>query len=404
MSDERMVTQTVVVDTTPELAFEAVTQASELREWMCDRAETEVWPGGRYEVRWQSGYRAEGTFTELNPPHRAAFTWHGTDEPGQTAVTAIITPRDEGVEVALIHSGFGPGAEWDAPLAASGEGWASGLENLKSTLETGVDLRLARQPFLGINLDLLTPERAAQEGIAVERGIYVLDAVEGSGADAAGLGHGDVIVALGGKVTLSFQELTAALRAHRAGEVVDVELVRRQARETVQVTLGQRPQVDVPNTAEELASLLAERYGEVNTELKAAVEGLTEEETEQAPAEGEWSVKHILAHLSSDERAVLHVLVNVAVNGWLDIAPISPDQIPGQLEAVLVVTPTLQALVERLFADEAELVAFLRRLPSETMAHKARFRRIGQRVLFGPDHTREHIRQIQRTIQVVRGG
>jgi uncharacterized protein YndB with AHSA1/START domain len=403
MSDERMVTQTVVVDATPELAFEAVTRASELREWLCDRAETGVWPGGRYEVRWQSGYRAEGTFTELDPPHRAAFTWHGTDEPGQTAVAFTITSLDAKVEVALVHSGFGPGAEWDAPLAASEEGWASGLENLKSTLETGVDLRLARQPFLGINLDLLTPERAAQEGIAVERGIYVLEAVEGSGADAAGLGHGDVIVALGGKDTLSFQELTGALRAHHAGDVVEVELVRRQARETVRVTLGQRPHVDVPSTAEELASLLAERYGEASAELKAAIKGLTEEEAEQAPAEGEWPVKLILAHQSSDERAFLHVLVNVAVNGWLDAAPISPDQIPGQLEAVLVVTPTLQGLVERVFADEAELVAFLRRLPSETVAHKARFRRLGQAVLFRPDHTREHIRQIQRTIQVVRG-
>jgi uncharacterized protein YndB with AHSA1/START domain len=33
VSDERQVKQQVVIETTPELAFEAVTKASELREW-----------------------------------------------------------------------------------------------------------------------------------------------------------------------------------------------------------------------------------------------------------------------------------------------------------------------------------------------------------------------------------
>ncbi len=399
MSDGRAVRQTIVVDTTPELAFEAVTRASELREWMCDRAETQVWPGGRYEVRWQSGYRAEGTFTELDPPHRAAFTWRGTGEPGETAVAFTFAPVNEGVEVSLVHSGFGAGAAWDSALAASEQGWAGGLENLKSTLEAGVDLRLARQPFLGIHLDLLDPERAAQEGIAAERGIYVLGTVEGSGAEAAGLGKGDVILTLGGQPTPGFQELTTALRAHRAGDVVDLQLVRGQVRETVTVALGQRPQVEVPGTAEALASLLAERYGEVNAQLKAAVDGLAEEDAERAPAPGEWSVKQVLAHLSSDERWSLFILVNIAANGWLDAEPITPDQIPGQLGAVLAVTPTLPGLLKRLYADEAEIVAFLRRLPEETLAHRARFRRIGQMVLLGPDHTREHIGQIERTIE-----
>jgi membrane-associated protease RseP (regulator of RpoE activity) len=275
------------------------------------------------------------------------------------------------------------------------------LENLKSILETGVDLRVARQPFLGISLDLMDPERAAEEGIGAERGIYVLAAVEGSGAQAAGLGKGDVIVSLGGKDTPGFQELTTALRAHRAGDVVEVEVVRGQERETVEVTLGQRPQVDVPTTAEGLASLLAERYGEVNAELKASVSGLAEKDGEQTPAAGEWSVKQVLAHLSSSERDSLFVLAHMAVNGWLDADPINPDEIPGQIGAVLAVTPTLSGLLERLFASQAEVVALLRRLPEETVTHKARFRRLGQMVLFGPDHIHDHVGQIERTREAV---
>lgn len=404
MSEARKVKQSVFIETTPELAFEAMTKASELREWCSDEAWTEGRLGGRYEVRWNQGYRGEGTFTKLDPPHRAAVTWWGTGEPGETAVEFTVKATRGGVEVTIVHSGFGAGEEWDEPVAESEKGWAGGLENLKSTLETGIDLRLARQPFLGINLDLLTPERAAKEGIAAKQGIYVLDTVEGSGARAAGLSKGDVIVALGSTETPGFAELGAALRAHQAGDTVDVELVRGQKEKTVQVTLGGRPQQEVPDSAEALADRLAERYQEVNAELKAALEGVTEEEAGQPPAEGEWSVKQTLAHLSEGERAFHVFLTNMALNGWLDAGPVYPDQIPGRLEAVIAVTPTLEGMLERFLTDEAETEAIIRGLPETTVIHKARFRRIATFVIFGPDHTRQHIEQIKKAIETVHSG
>jgi len=402
MSKTREVRKSVVVDATPELAFEALTGAGELREWCSDQAWTEVRPGGRYELRWNSGYRADGKFTELDPPHRAAVTWRGTGEPGESAVEFTVRPVTGGTEVTIRHHGFGPGAEWDEVVKASEEGWREGVENLKSTLETGVDLRRTRQPFLGINLDLLTPSRAAEEGIAADQGIYVLDTVEGSGARAAGLVKGDVIVALAGKETPGFGELGAALRACRAGDVVDVELVRGQERMAVKATLGSRPQRDVPATAAELADLLAQQHAQVNTELKAAVEGVTEAEAEHQPAAGEWSAKQTLAHLTEGERGFHLILVNIALNGWLDGGPVYPDQIPGRLDAVLAVTPTLQGLVERFITDQAETAAIVRGLPETTIAHKARFRRMAELCLASPDHAREHIEQIKQAIAAAR--
>ena len=369
-------------------------------------------PGGRYEMRWNSGYRADGTFTELDPPRRAAVAWRGTGEPGETTLEYTVTPGasdSTGVTVTVVHRGFGPGSEWDEAVDASEKGWSLGLENLQSTLETGIDQRTARQPFLGINLDLLTPERAAKEGIAAEQGIYVLDTVEGSGARAAGLGKGDAIVALAGKETPGFAELGAALRTCQAGDVVDVELVRGHRRvrsdtqETVKVTLGSRPQRELPESAAEVADQLAQGHAEVNAELRAAVEGVTEAEARQKPAEGEWSVKQTLAHLTEGERGFHVVLVNIAINGWLDGGPIYPDQIPGRLDAVLAVTPTLEGLVERFITDQAETVEIVRGLPETTIAHKARFRRMADFILYGPDHTREHIEQIKGAIAKVRG-
>jgi uncharacterized protein YndB with AHSA1/START domain len=403
MSEKRQVKQAVVVETTPDMAFEAITKASELREWFSDEAWTEVRVDGRYDVRWNQGYRADGKFTEVDPPRRATVVWQGTGEPGKTAVEFSVKPIDDGVKVTVIHDGFGPGEEWDEAFAESEKGWATGLENLKSTLETGVDLRITRQPFLGIILDLLTPERAAKEGIAAQRGIYVQNTVEGSGARAAGLGQSDVIASLGGVETPGFAELGAALRARRAGDMVDVELVRGQKREIVQIALGSRPMPEMSDSAAGLADHLAETVKEVEAELKAALDGVSDEEAGQPPAEGEWSAKQVLAHLSTGERGFHNILVNWAVNGWLDGGPISQDQIPGQLDAALAVTPMLEGLVERFLADLDETVALIRYLPDETVAHKARFRRITEAVLFGPDHVRGHIEQIKNAIEGVRG-
>jgi uncharacterized protein YndB with AHSA1/START domain len=401
-SKTRKVKKSVVVQTTPELAFEALTAASELREWCSDEAWTEVRPGGRYALRWNSGYQAEGQFVKVDSPRGATLTWRGTGEPGKTRVKFRVKPGDEGVQVSITHSSFGPGKKWDAAVEASEKGWTAGLENLKSVLETGLDLRLARRPFMGILLDQLTPERAEKEGIAAEAGIYVTGTVKGSGAEVAGLGNGDVIVALGGQETPGFQELGAALGAHQTGDTVDVDLVRGQARETVQVTLGQRPAPGVPDTASELADRLAGLHQEVNAALQAALEGVSDEEASQSPAEGEWSVKQVLAHLTDGERGFHQVASNIAVIGWHDAEGFYPDQFPGRLDAVLAVTPTLQGLVDRFLTDEAETVAVLRGLPETTLAHKARYRRVGQFALSAPDHTREHIEQIKRTIEAVR--
>jgi len=130
-----------------------------------------------------------------------------------------------------------------------------------------------------------------------------------------------VLVSLGGQETPGFPELGAALGAHRIGDVVELELVRGQKREKMLLTLGSRPRVDVGGTAEGLAQFTAGRYAETDAELKVAIEGLTEQEAGVCPAEGEWSVKQVLAHLILTERDGQSVLANLAVSGWLDGGP-----------------------------------------------------------------------------------
>lgn len=402
MADERQVAFEVVIQTTPEMAFEALTKASELREWCCDEARTDPRPGGRLEMGWNSGYRARGKYTAVEAPRRVAFTWQG-GEPAETAIEATVEPLAEGVRVRLVHSGFGEGPEWDKALSESEEGWGPGLENLQSTLETGVDLRWVRKPFMGIYLDILTPERAEKEGIAAEAGIYINTALDGSPAQAAGLGKGDVIVSMGGSPTPGFQELGNVLSAHHAGDVLPMEVARGQERLTMQITLGTRAIPEVPATAEELASRVAEIYREGDAALQAALQGVSDEEAGVQPAEGEWSVKEVLAHLSIVERDQHCYLAVFSLDGWLDTGPTNPSVIAGRMAAVRSVDPGLGDLVERLTTDEAETVACLRGLPAEALQHKARFRRIALQMIQLPEHTHDHLEQIKAAIAAVRG-
>ncbi|NLF14452.1 MAG: PDZ domain-containing protein [Anaerolineaceae bacterium] len=402
MSSARTVTRNVVVDATPQLAFQVLTETGNLRDWFCDTAWSDPRPGGRYALHWAQGYHVEGRFLEIDPPRRAVVSWHGTGEPGETRVAFELQEQDGGVNVQVVHSGFGPGSEWDEAVAQARRGWDAGLENLKSTVETGIDLRTARQPFLGIHLDLLTPERAARENIAAQWGIYVEGVVDGSGAQAAGLGHSDVIVSLGGMPTNSFEELGAALRARQAGDSVEVERVRGQARDTLQVTLGSRPQPELPDSAPALADRLAERQREANDALRAVLENVSDQEASLSPGEGDWSVREVLAHLSENERAFQMILSNLAVTGYLDGGPFYPDEIPGRLESILIVAPTVQGLLDRFLVDEAESEAFVRRLPETAVAYKARFRRIANQVLALPDHVVQHVEQIRQALARVR--
>ena len=401
---ERKVERSTLIDTTPEMAFEAVTKASELREWMCEYAWTVVQLKGVYHARWESGYQANGRFIELDPPHRAAVTWLGTGEPGETIATFTVAPEPGGTRISVVHAGFGPGPEWDAHVAAAEKGWDIGLDNLKSTLETGIDLRITSRPFMGILFDVLNADRAAKEGIAVNEGVYINDTVEGSGARAAGLVQGDVIVSLDGVATPGYHELGPILGSHQAGDVIEAVVVHGQERRTIPLTLGQRPVEEVPATADDLANRLAEVYAEINAALKAAVEGVTDQEASQSPAKGEWSVKEVLAHLSITERDAQCFGFCVAIDGFVDTGPGDLTALSGRLAAALEVTPTLDGMVSRLVADEAETAAMIRRLPATVAAHKARFHRLGQYMVGFPAHTREHIEQIKATVKAVRAG
>ena len=154
-----------VVKATPSMAFSAFTNATALKEWLCDVATVLPRTGGRVFLAWNSGYYTCGEYTELEPDRKVSFSWRGRSDPSASHVRVSIEPVSEGTRITLEHTVDGEGDAWVESIREIEDGWKGSLENLVSVLETGEDLRLTLRPMLGITITDFNAEIAAKEGI-----------------------------------------------------------------------------------------------------------------------------------------------------------------------------------------------------------------------------------------------
>ncbi len=105
--------------------------------------------------------------------------------------------------------------------------------------------------YLGVMLQDLSPAMAKALQLGDQSGVLVSDVVDDSPAAKAGLQDGDVIVAFAGKPLSDYDSLTAAVRAAKPGEKVDVTVLRDGKKKTIKVELGEREDDDVRLAHEE---------------------------------------------------------------------------------------------------------------------------------------------------------
>ncbi len=379
---------------TPAAVFHAFTNSTALREWLCDAAMVTPRPDGRLHLWWTSGYYATGEFTKVVPGERVSFTWQGKDEPTPTRVRVALRPDGEGTVVALAHKGLGTGKKWAEAAAAISRGWETGLENLRSVLETGHDLRFTRRPMVGILPDALTPETAARLGVPTDKGILLGGVVEGMGAQAAGLQQGDVIVRIGEDKTRDWAGLQTALNRHQAGDEVEVTYYRGAEKAKAKMTLSARPLDEPPATAAALSAAVTGAGEDFLGRLAAVFEGADDARARRRPAEKEWSADEVLCHLIASERATQHFIVELvgSQEPWADDWTGNPDIAHAGL---LVVFPTSGGLLKELRRNRAETWAILAALPDEFVARKGSYWRMAYGLIEGRLHDEEHLSQVK---------
>ncbi|MDP9424507.1 MAG: trypsin-like peptidase domain-containing protein [Actinomycetota bacterium] len=145
---------------------------------------------------------------------------------------------DRAGEIVGINVAYLPPAQ----TGAENIGFAIPSDTAISVADQLIEDGEATQPFLGVDLEALSPEDAEQFGIPVNGGVLVRDVVPGGPADEAGLERGDVIAAAGDVEVASYGDLLGTLRDYRPGDTIGVTVVRDGEEQQFSVELDENPQ------------------------------------------------------------------------------------------------------------------------------------------------------------------
>ncbi len=141
-------------------------------------------------------------------------------------------------------------------FGAENIGFAVPVDTLLTILPQLRDTGVVRRGYLGVNIVDLGYEEAEAFGLKSTDGALVTRVMENSPAEDAGLKYGDIIVEVNGKRISSNRELIDYVSARPPGEKVKLRAFRNGDYVDVELTLGERPGVDVPvvETREEESS------------------------------------------------------------------------------------------------------------------------------------------------------
>lgn len=126
----------------------------------------------------------------------------------------------------------------------------------------GAGMARAQRPYLGVEATPLTPELRRHFGSPEKEGVLVSRLIEGGPAERAGIAVGDVLTRCADAKIEEPRDLRSAVRDHKGGESVTVELYRDGKKRQLKVDLVEKEscafdigQILEPSDLEELSRL-----------------------------------------------------------------------------------------------------------------------------------------------------
>ena len=130
MTEPLVVRREIQVAAPPSTVFAFLTDPEKILRWMGTEATVDPHPGGIYLVNVGGKNVARGSFTEVIPVHRLAYSfgWEGRENvpPGSSLIEIDLLDRDGGTLLRMAHSGLPDAQE----CASHEEGWTHYLERL----------------------------------------------------------------------------------------------------------------------------------------------------------------------------------------------------------------------------------------------------------------------------------
>ncbi|MGA7906802.1 MAG: PDZ domain-containing protein, partial [Candidatus Sulfotelmatobacter sp.] len=134
----------------------------------------------------------------------------------------------------------------------SGVGFAIPINTAKAVLNDLMTLGRVRRPALGVRTIPITPELAAEIGLAADYGLLIVQVIPGGAAEQAGLHGGtekaylgntlimlggDLIVAIDDQKVEDQDDLAQIMNSHRAGDTVRITIFRGKKKMEFNVAL-----------------------------------------------------------------------------------------------------------------------------------------------------------------------
>ncbi|MBI3161208.1 MAG: SRPBCC domain-containing protein [Chloroflexi bacterium] len=391
----------IFVNAPVKMAYRAFTSSTSMREWLCDVATVEARPNGRVYLWWAGDFYSSGHYIELDENKKVSFRWFSNMDPAPTEVTIAFAEKDGGTHVRLDHPVPDESA-WAGKAESFRENWVESLENLKSILETGIDLRVAQRPMLGIIPGDFTSEQAKALGIPVREGLRLDGVMDGMGAQKCGLQKDDVIVEFGGRaIKNDVSSFANAISGKKGGDKVEVTYYHGPEKKTVAMELGKRPMPDVPFNAAELEKRARALYESALVDLEKAFDGFADEQAMARPAPGEWSALETVAHLISGER-FNNIFLTGLIDGYEPVTDGFGSNVHAQVQATVKTHPSIDLMLGALRRAVDETLAYTALIPDEFVANKGSYYRYAVLLLQPDFHLTAHLEQIKAALAAAR--
>ncbi|MDP6100550.1 MAG: trypsin-like peptidase domain-containing protein, partial [Dehalococcoidia bacterium] len=120
-------------------------------------------------------------------------------------------------------------------------GFSISTATVNAVMEDLIQGGKVKWPWLGVRITTVTPALAKERGYSVEQGVLVIEVLEGFPASKAGLLNDDIMVSLDGEFTPDLETFKRMMRLYRAGDTVEVAVVRDSKEVKMNITLGEKP-------------------------------------------------------------------------------------------------------------------------------------------------------------------
>jgi S1-C subfamily serine protease len=114
------------------------------------------------------------------------------------------------------------------------------IQSLLSSLMAGESV-VTHGAFIGVEIESMTPSLQAQYGFTVSTGAVVMSVISGTGAAAAGVEQGDIIVGINSTTIDSAQDVSSVISSLHPGQRIALHIVRGTKHLVLEVTLGKQP-------------------------------------------------------------------------------------------------------------------------------------------------------------------